>query len=211
MFSFLLPANIQVYCSPDYIIIKLNNKSFIKKTNKNLHFNIIKTSEGDRLFATANSTVIAISALSHMYQLIFGLARGYQQRLRLVGIGFRAIINTFNVDKTNGLSDQVKINSKNYMRNRFITNSDGINQYISIKLGYSHEVTYPVNPKISFNIASLESRSKGRIIDIKSNNYLLINSTAAEIRSFRYPDSYKGKGIYYNKEVLKLKKGKRQG
>jgi len=211
MFSFLLPTNIHVYCSPDYIIIKLNNKSFIKKTNKNLHFNIIKTSEGDRLFATANSTALAISALSHIYHLIFGLARGYQQRLRLVGIGFRAIINTLTVDDTNGLFDQVKINSKNYMRNRFTIDANSTTQYISIKLGYSHEVTYPVNPKITFNISSLESRSKGRIIDIKSNNYLLINSTAAEIRSFRYPDSYKGKGIYYNKEVLKLKKGKRQG
>ena len=83
--------------------------------------------------------------------------------------------------------------------------------YISIKLGYSHEVTYPINKGVEFNVSAIDGRSKGIIIDLKSTNYSLINKMAVEIRSFRYPDAYKGKGIFYNKEVVKLKKGKRQG
>ena len=48
------------------------------------------------------------------------------------------------------------------------------------------------------------------MIALSSNNLIELKQSAAEIRSFRKPDSYKGKGIYYNKEVVKLKKGKRQ-
>ena len=40
---------------------------------------------------------------------------------------------------------------------------------------------------------------------------MALNQTTTEIRSFRTPDTYKGKGIYYEREVAKLKKGKRQG
>jgi len=212
MLSFLIPINIQIYSTNNYLIIKHNHRFFIKKTDKNIKFNILNTSEGDRLFASSESKTQASSALSHMYNLIFGLSRGYQQRLRLVGIGFRAVMGSVLHSQENiQIIDKVKINTKSYMQDRFKPNSNNELNFISIKLGYSHEATYPINDKVDFNVSAIEGRSKGRIIDLKSNDYNALNKVAVEIRSFRYPDAYKGKGIFYNKEVPKLKKGKRQG
>jgi ribosomal protein L6P/L9E len=212
MISFLLPANIQVFCTENYVIIQYKTNIFIKKNDKIVKFNVLKTGEGDRLFASASLKSQASSALSIRYSLIFGLSCGYQQRLRLVGIGFRAVVNTLPYSSSsNVLLDKVKINTKGYIQPRFTFDSNNKLDYISIKLGYSHEVTYPINKGVEFNVSAIDGRSKGIIIDLKSTNYSLINKMAVEIRSFRYPDAYKGKGIFYNKEVVKLKKGKRQG
>jgi ribosomal protein L6P/L9E len=212
MLSFLIPNNIHIYSTNNYLIIKYNDTFFIKKNDKDITFHILKTSEGDRLFASSKYKTDASSALSHRYNLIFGLSRGYQQRLRLVGIGFRAIINKLTYSQENiKIIDKIKINTKSYIQDRFLPNSNNELNYISIKLGYSHEATYPTNSNVDFNVSAIEGRSKGRIIDLKSNDYSALNKVAVEIRSFRYPDSYKGKGIFYNKEMPKLKKGKRQG
>jgi large subunit ribosomal protein L6 len=212
MISFLLPANIQIYCTDNHIIIQYKDKLFIKKNDKAVKFNVLKTSEGDRLFASAHLKAQASSALSIRYNLVFGLSCGYQQRLRLVGIGFRAVINTLAYSSGSDLAlNKVKINAKNYIQHRFEFDSNNKLNYISIKLGYSHETTYPINQGVEFNVSAIDGRSKGIIIDLKSSDYSLINKIAVEIRSFRYPDAYKGKGIFYNKEVAKLKKGKRQG
>jgi large subunit ribosomal protein L6 len=212
MLSFLLPTNIDVSCSKDYILIKYNEKAFIKKNSPEISFHVIETREGARLFVSSPCATKASSALSNIYNLIFGLSCGYQQRRRLVGIGFRAILNsiTNNDDNTKQI-EELKTKTKNYIKNRFDSKSGEVIEYITIKLGYSHEVTYPITDINSFTVSSVDGRSKGRLIDLQSTNYRLIKKAAAEIRSFRYPDSYKGKGIFYNNEVLKLKKGKRKG
>ena len=67
------------------------------------------------------------------------------------------------------------------------------------------------NLPITIHTSRFEGRTKGTLISLKSNSLMALNQTAAEIRSFRTPDIYKGKGIYYEREVIKLKKGKRQG
>ena len=214
MLSFLLPSDIQVSCTSKYIMIKHKNGEFIKKVDKEVQFDILKTSEGDRLFASAIPNIKASCALSHRYNLIFGLSCGYQQRLRLLGIGFRARVNAVpNSNETTYINiiDKAKLNTKSYIRDRFDLKPNKICKFISIKLGYSHEVTYPIKEDIDFNVSAIDGRTKGRIINLKSNNYVKLNIAAAEIRTFRYPDAYKGKGIYYNIEKLNLKKGKRQG
>ena len=200
MLSFLLPKNVTVFCSPSLIIIKYKDDLVVKKTGR-VSFNLVSSTEGDRLFASGPE---ASSALNTIYTLVFGLTRGYQQRLRLVGIGFRARLNV--KDQTDN-----KLYTKNYRRKRI--NRADYTKIISIKIGYSHESVYPIRKATDneFVVSSPEGRSKGRLIDIKSKNYAAIKQAAAEIRSFRYPDAYKGKGIFYNNEVIKLKKGKRQG
>jgi len=59
-------------------------------------------------------------------------------------------------------------------------------------------------------VSSLEGRTKGRLISIKSDDKHELNQIIIEVRSFRFPEPYKHKGIYFNKEIVKLKKGKRQ-
>ena len=211
MLSFIIPKNIKIFCTSDYIKIEGPNGMFIKKTGE-LKFNLMHTSEGTRLFIAGSSPKKESTALSLRYQHRIGLSQGYQERLRLVGIGFRATrqSSNFRIDKTSK-----NIHTKNYRQKRIneeLPTNNSSQQLLMLKIGYSHEVAYPniTSKESQITVSRIDGRSKGRVIGLISNNIVNLKQTAAEIRSFREPDAYKGKGIYYNKEVVKLKKGKRQ-
>lgn len=70
-------------------------------------------------------------------------------------------------------------------------------------LGYAHPVEYRLPNGVS---ATVEDRQT--VMTLKSINKHLLGQTAAEIKSLRSPDAYKGKGIRYSGERLKLKAGK---
>ncbi len=76
-----------------------------------------------------------------------------------------------------------------------------------LKVGYSHEAVYTIPEDIQI----LCSKVKGTLLLIKGKEEYRVRQVAMEIRRLRRPDSYKGKGIHLEGEVLKLKKGKREG
>jgi len=193
--SFLIPQNIKIAQAPGYIKIEGPFGYSIKKTGETI-FCVINTSEGLRLFAN-NST-----GLSFLFQIVRGLAYGFRQRLRLTGIGFRAY------SQSSPIKD---LNVKGYIRKRLQENA--ASPVISIKLGFSHEISYCSSQQNPVIIAGsrLEGRTKGTLIYLKGNSKSHVNQAASEIQSFRFPDVYKGKGIYFDKQKIKLKKGKRQG
>jgi large subunit ribosomal protein L6 len=78
---------------------------------------------------------------------------------------------------------------------------------LSLKVGFSHELTYEVPADVTITC----SKAKGTIILIRGKELQRVNQVASEIRRLRQPDSYKGKGIHYDRETLRLKKGKREG
>jgi len=73
---------------------------------------------------------------------------------------------------------------------------------IVLNLGFSHTIEMEEPKGIS-----LEVPAPNKII-VSGADKQLVGETAAKIRSFRIPDAYKGKGIKYDFEVLKLKEGK---
>ncbi|NPA12748.1 MAG: 50S ribosomal protein L6 [Aquificae bacterium] len=75
---------------------------------------------------------------------------------------------------------------------------------LELQLGYSHPVIY--EPPQDIQIAV-----DGNIIKVSGIDKQKVGQVAAEIRNFRKPDPYKGKGIRYKGEVLKLKPGKAAG
>ncbi len=78
---------------------------------------------------------------------------------------------------------------------------------VNLKIGFSHEVSYLL-PK---DVDCVVSKTKGTYLLLKGIEKNRVQQVAKEIRSLRMPDAYKGKGIHYQKEVLKLKKGKKEG
>lgn len=74
---------------------------------------------------------------------------------------------------------------------------------IKFSLGYSHPIEFSLPQGIS---ATLEER--GTRIIIQGIDKELVGETAARIKRLRIPDSYKGKGIRYTDETLRLKAGK---
>ena len=77
--------------------------------------------------------------------------------------------------------------------------------FVQFALGYSHPVIYNIPEAIKIEI------DKTNRITISGADRQQVGQVAAEIRSLRRPDPYKGKGIKYTKEVLRLKAGKAGG
>lgn len=77
---------------------------------------------------------------------------------------------------------------------------------IQFKLGFSHPVRFPIPQGVEVKI---EKDPKGNaIITLSSHDKQLIGQTASRIRDLKRPEPYKGKGIRYVGEVIKLKAGK---
>ncbi|MGH8293098.1 MAG: 50S ribosomal protein L6 [Gammaproteobacteria bacterium] len=100
-----------------------------------------------------------------------GVIHGFQKKLELVGVGFRA-------------SMQGKI--------------------LNLTLGFSHPVNYKVPEGIH-----IETPSQTEII-IKGTDRQKVGQVAAEIRGFRPPEPYKGKGVRYTNERVVLKEAKKK-
>ncbi len=73
---------------------------------------------------------------------------------------------------------------------------------LNLSLGYSHPVQYALPKGITATV------DKQTSITLKGADKQLLGQTAADIEGLRVPDAYKGKGIKYANEVIKLKAGK---
>jgi large subunit ribosomal protein L6 len=76
-------------------------------------------------------------------------------------------------------------------------------QKLLMTLGYSHPVEYILPEGMTAQVDSKQTK-----ITLKGSDKQLIGQVAANIRAFRPPDIYKGKGIRYSGEYIKLKAGK---
>ena len=73
-----------------------------------------------------------------------------------------------------------------------------------INLGFSHDVVYPVPPGITI------TTPKATTIAVAGMDKRLVGQVAAEIRAWRPPEPYKGKGVRYDNEVIRRKEGKKK-
>ncbi|MBI5732834.1 50S ribosomal protein L6 [Candidatus Jorgensenbacteria bacterium] len=74
---------------------------------------------------------------------------------------------------------------------------------LALNLGFSHPIRYTTPPGISFDI------EKNSILKIKGFDKERVGQVAAEIRSLKKPEPYKGKGFRYSNEVVRRKAGKK--
>jgi large subunit ribosomal protein L6 len=75
---------------------------------------------------------------------------------------------------------------------------------LNLTLGFSHPVAHPMPAGVK-----VETPSQTEII-LKSANKQLLGQVAAEIRAYRAPEPYKGKGVRYSDEVVVLKETKKK-
>jgi large subunit ribosomal protein L6 len=106
---------------------------------------------------------------SLLANMVDGVTKGYEKKLELTGVGYRA----------------QKAGNK-----------------VTLQVGYSHPVEF--DPPQGIEII-IDGNNKLRVVGIDKE---LVGETAAEIKRIRIPDSYKGKGIKYAGERLRLKPGK---
>lgn len=76
-----------------------------------------------------------------------------------------------------------------------------------LQVGYSHQVEVTPKPGISFEVGQ-EVNTRIPFVTIRGINKQVVGQQAAEIRNVRKPEPYKGKGIRYKGEYVRLKAGK---
>ena len=103
--------------------------------------------------------------------LVTGVSQGFERKLELVGVGYRA---------------------------------QARGKVLSLTLGFSHPVEYPVPEGIK-----IETPSQTEII-VRGTDKQKVGQVAAEIRAFRKPEPYKGKGIKYSDERVIRKEAKKK-
>ncbi len=109
----------------------------------------------------------------------------------------RTLIQNMVIGVTQGYSKTLEINGVGYrvaiQGNKLV-----------LSLGYSHPIEYPTPAGITFKV----DEEKKNILYISGIDKQLVGQTAAEIREFRKPEPYKGKGIKYSDEHIRRKAGK---
>ncbi len=107
----------------------------------------------------------------------------------------RTLINNMVVGVTEGFSKNLEINGVGYRAQK-----QGKN--LNLSLGFSHPVIVEPPAGISFDVPSANA------IVVSGIDKEVVGQIAAEIRSFREPEPYKGKGIKYAGEHIRRKEGK---
>ena len=101
--------------------------------------------------------------------MVTGVTKGFERKLEIVGVGYKA---------------EVKGKS------------------VVFNLGYSHPIDFTPPAGVTVSV------DKNTKITVTGIDKAAVGQVAADIRSFRPPDSYKGKGVRYEGEVIRLKAGK---
>ena len=135
----------------------------------------LKVEEGLVVFVSngndRKSEAMAGTTRALVQNMVLGVSEGFEKRLELQGVGYRA---------------QAKGNQ------------------VSLQLGFSHPVDYELPEGIS-----AETPSQTEIV-ISGNDKQQVGQVCAEIRGFRPPEPYKGKGIRYQGEYVRRKEAKKK-
>ena len=107
---------------------------------------------------------------------------------------YRALAQNIVIGLTTGFAKQLEINGVGY---RAAVKGSVLN----LQLGFSHDINYDL-PK------GVEASVEKNVITLKSHDKQLVGQVASEIRSFRPPEPYKGKGVKYMEEHIVRKAGK---
>ena len=123
----------------------------------------------------------------------------YSRRSRSIHGLSRSLINNMVIGVSKGFIKELDVIGVGYK-------ADVRGKKLVLNLGYSHPIDYPFPDGIKIEA---KAGPQSTIVTISGRNKEQVNQTAAEIRGFRSPDSYKGKGVRYRGEVVRLKDGKK--
>jgi len=82
-------------------------------------------------------------------------------------------------------------------------------QMLELSLGYSHPILFQMPPEIKL-LVEQEKRANA-FITLQCHDKQLLGQVAAKVRSYRAPEPYKGKGVRYVDETVRVKEGKKSG
>jgi large subunit ribosomal protein L6 len=111
------------------------------------------------------------------------------------GLG-RALINNMVVGVSEGFQRVLEIVGVGYR-----ANVEG--KTLVLELGYSHPIRYPIPEGIEISV------EKNTVVTVKGADKQKVGDVSADLRGFRPPEPYKGKGVRYQEEYVRRKEGKK--
>ena len=109
----------------------------------------------------------------------------------------RALVNNMVTGVSKGFSVTLEINGVGY---RAAVQGSALN----LQLGYSHDIAYPIPSDVKITC------ERPTVITLSGADRQRVGQVAAEIRAYRPPEPYKGKGIKYSTETVRRKEGKKK-
>ena len=122
-------------------------------------------------FETKRAQSLYGTARAQIANLVEGVTKGFEKKLEITGVGYRAALQC---------------------------------KSLQLSLGYSHDVVYPVPEGITI------TTPRPTAITVTGMDKRQVGQVAAEIRAFRPPEPYKGKGVRYDNEQIRRKEGKKK-
>ena len=168
----VLPKGVEATLSAGSIAVKGSKGNL----NLDLHDSVAVEQDGDALKVSAKDNSRQANALAGTFRslinnMVVGVSEGFQKKLELQGVGYRA--------KAQGKT-------------------------VNITVGYSHPIDYALPEGVT-----AETPSQTEIV-ISGADKQRVGQVAAEIREFRPPEPYKGKGIRYADERVYRKEAKKK-
>jgi large subunit ribosomal protein L6 len=165
---------------PQGVEVEIDGQSVTVKGSKGsldyvLHDFVSVTRDGDELCVSTrgdakSAVVLAGTSRSLLSNMVTGVSQGYERKLQIIGVGYRA---------------QIK------------------GETLNLSLGYSHPIDYQIPVGVV-----VETPSQTEII-VKGIDKQKVGQVAANIRAFRKPEPYKGKGMRYADEHVARKEAKK--
>ena len=167
-----IPKGVETSLSESQVSIKGTKGNLVLA----LHNLVVVAQDGEELKVSAKDESREASAMAGTFRslinnMVLGVTEGFQKKLELQGVGYRA--------KADGKS-------------------------VNLTVGYSHPIDYELPKGVT-----AETPSQTEIL-ISGADKQLVGQVAAEIRKFRPPEPYKGKGIRYADERVFRKEAKKK-
>ena len=168
----LVPKGVEVTLSGNAVTVK-GSKGSLELA---VHESVEVSRDGDSLSFAPRTSAAGADALAGTTRvlvdnMVIGVTGGFERKLQLIGVGYRAAAK----GKT-----------------------------LALTLGFSHPIEYELPEGIS-----AETPIQTEIV-LKGADKQLLGQVAAEIRSFRPPEPYKGKGVRYADEKVRRKEAKKK-
>ncbi|MCY3803740.1 MAG: 50S ribosomal protein L6 [Proteobacteria bacterium] len=165
-----IPAGVDVKLQGQHLAMKgpvgemsMDIHRDVSVEQKDNQINVVLHKAGDSAMAGTMRALIN--------NLVTGVSKGFERKLELVGVGYRA---------------------------------QARGKVLNLTLGFSHPIEYPVPEGIT-----IETPSQTEVI-VRGTDKQKVGQVAAEIRAFRKPEPYKGKGVKYSDERVVRKEAKKK-
>lgn len=168
----VVPSDVQVVLAANEVSVK-GPLGTIKQA---LSSSVSVVREGNALLCKALDNTKEANAMSGttralLANLILGVTKGFERKLLLVGVGYRA---------------------------------QATGDALNLTLGFSHPVVYKMPSGVT-----VQTPTQTEVV-LKGMSKQSVGQVAAEIRAYREPEPYKGKGVRYSDEVVILKETKKK-